>query len=381
MSKQDYYELLGVERSASPDDMKKAYRKLAMKYHPDRNPDNPEAEKKFKEVSEAYEVLKDEQKRSAYDRYGHAAFDGHGGGGGANGFSGFSGFEAGSFADAFSDLFGDFASAGGRGHARQARGSDLRHNLAMSLEEAYHGKKEVITFSTYVGCDTCDSTGSKDGVEPVTCSTCGGIGKVRTQQGFFTIERTCPTCNGIGKMIKDPCPKCNGQGRVRKNKTLSITIPAGVDEGNKMRFAGEGEVGLRGAPAGDLYVFISIVPHKFFQRDERNIHCSVPIPMTTLALGGDIEVPTIDGGRSKVIIPSGTQPDKQFRLKAKGMTDTRVPGRGDMYIHVDVEIPVNLSKEQREILSQFDETIGKKSQPKSEGFFKKVKEFWEDLKD
>lgn len=383
MSKRDYYDILGVSKSASADELKKSYRKLAMKYHPDRNPDNAEAEKKFKEVSEAYDILKDEQKRSAYDRYGHSAFDGTGGASSGGGFGGFGGFESSSFADAFSDLFGDFGSTGGRsgGSSRQMRGADLRHNLAVTLEEAFTGKKETISFTTYAGCDSCDSTGSEGGVAPSNCGTCNGIGKVRSQQGFFTIERTCPTCQGVGQSIENPCRSCSGQGRVRKNKTISLTIPPGVDEGSKMRLSGEGEVGLRGAPSGDLYVFISVIPHNFFHRDGRNIHCKVPIAMTTLALGGEIEVPTIDGGRAKVTVPSGTQSDKQFRLRGKGMTDTRRSARGDMYIHVDVEIPVNLSKEQKEILEKFDETIGNQSQPKSEGFFNKVKEFWDDLKD
>ncbi|CDL00114.1 chaperone Hsp40, co-chaperone with DnaK [Magnetospirillum gryphiswaldense MSR-1 v2] len=380
MSKRDYYEVLGAERGASADELKKAYRKLAMQYHPDRNPDNPDAADKFKELNEAYDVLKDEQKRAAYDRFGHAAFEnGMGGGRGpGGGFSDFGG--GGGFSDLFEEMFGDFMGGGRRGQAT-GRGSDLRFNMDISLEDAFAGKSTTITVPSSAPCEPCKGTGAKDGAQPTTCGTCHGHGKVRAQQGFFTIERTCPTCQGMGKVIKDPCRVCGGQGKVRKDKTLQVTIPAGVEEGTRIRLAGEGEAGTRGAPAGDLYIFLSIKPHRLFQRDGANIYCRVPIPMTTAALGGAIDVPTIEGAMTKVTIPPGTQSGNQFRLKSKGMSVLRSPARGDMFIQAMVETPVNLTDRQKELLKEF-ETAGDKDtkhNPESEGFFAKVKELWKDL--
>ncbi|MBR9972654.1 molecular chaperone DnaJ [Magnetospirillum sulfuroxidans] len=379
MSKRDYYEVLGAERGASADELKKAYRKLAMQYHPDRNPDNPDAADKFKELNEAYDVLKDEQKRAAYDRFGHAAFEnGMGGGRGQGGFSDFGG-GGGGFSDLFEEMFGDFM--GGRRGAATGRGNDLRFNMDISLEDAFAGKSTTITVPSSASCESCKGTGGKDGAQPTTCGTCHGHGKVRAQQGFFTIERTCPTCQGMGKVIKDPCRVCGGQGRVRKDKTLQVTIPAGVEEGTRIRLSGEGEAGARGAPAGDLYIFLSIKPHRIFQRDGANIYCRVPIPMTTAALGGVIDVPTIDGSMTKVTIPPGSQSGNQFRLKSKGMSVLRSPARGDMFIQAMVETPVNLTARQQELLKEFDaagDTDGKHN-PESEGFFAKVKELWKDL--
>ena len=380
MSKRDYYEVLGAERGASADELKKAYRKLAMQYHPDRNPDNPDAADKFKELNEAYDVLKDEQKRAAYDRFGHAAFEnGMGGGRGpGGGFSDFGG--GGGFSDLFEEMFGDFMGGGRRGQAT-GRGSDLRFNMDISLEDAFAGKSTTITVPSSAPCEPCKGTGAKDGAQPTTCGTCHGHGKVRAQQGFFTIERTCPTCQGMGKVIKDPCRVCGGQGKVRKDKTLQVTTPAGVEEGTRIRLAGEGEAGTRGAPAGDLYIFLSIKPHRLFQRDGANIYCRVPIPMTTAALGGAIDVPTIEGAMTKVTIPPGTQSGNQFRLKSKGMSVLRSPARGDMFIQAMVETPVNLTPRQQELLKEF-ETAGDKDtkhNPESEGFFAKVKELWKDL--
>lgn len=377
MSKRDYYEVLGVERGASADELKKAYRKLAMQYHPDRNPDNPEAADKFKELNEAYDVLKDEQKRAAYDRFGHAAFDGGMGGGGGRGGFDFGG--GGGFSDLFEEMFGDFM--GGRRGQSSGRGSDLRFNMDISLEDAFAGKTTTITVPSSAPCDSCNGTGGKDGAQPTTCGTCHGHGKVRAQQGFFTIERTCPTCQGQGRVIKDPCRVCGGQGRVRKDKTLSVTIPAGVEDGTRIRLAGEGEAGTRGAPPGDLYIFLSIKPHRLFQRDGANIYCRVPIPMTTAALGGTVDVPTIDGTMTKVTIPPGTQSGNQFRLKSKGMSVLRSPARGDMFIQAMVETPVNLTARQQELLREFEAAGDQdgKHNPESEGFFAKVKELWKDL--
>ncbi|MBC7951856.1 MAG: molecular chaperone DnaJ, partial [Rhodospirillaceae bacterium] len=303
MSKRDYYEILGCERNAGADDLKKAYRKLAMQYHPDRNPDANAADK-FKELNEAYDVLKDEQKRAAYDRFGHAAFDGGGGfGGGGGGFGGGGG--GGGFSDLFEEMFGDFMGGGGGGRRGQAsgRGADLRFNMEISLEEAFGGKSANVSVPSSAQCDACSGTGGKDGSQPVTCPGCHGAGKVRAQQGFFTIERTCPTCQGMGRVIKDPCRVCGGQGRVRKDKTLQVTIPPGVEDGTRIRLAGEGEAGMRGAPSGDLYIFLSLAAHRLFQRDGANIYCRVPIPMVTATLGGTIDVPTIEGTMTKVTIP------------------------------------------------------------------------------
>ena len=378
MAKADYYELLGAGRDASDEDLKKAYRKLAMQYHPDRNPDDKEAEQKFKEVSEAYHVLSDKEKRAAYDRFGHAAFEGPGSGPGAGGFD----FGT-SFADVFDDLFGEFMGGGRRGGRRQApRGADLRYNMEISLEDAFSGKQATIRVPGTVTCESCSGSGARAGTRPSVCGTCGGAGKVRAQQGFFTIERTCPTCQGAGQVIADPCPSCRGAGRVQKEKSLAVNIPAGVEDGTKIRLAGEGEAGARGAPPGDLYIFLSVAPHHIFLRDAMHIHCRVPIPMTTAALGGAVEVPTVGGSRARVTVPAGTQSGHQFRLRGKGMPALRGAGHGDMYIEVAVETPVNLSKRQKELLNQFDEQAGSRpTSPESEGFFTKVKELWEDLKD
>lgn len=383
MSKQDYYRTLGVEKGASQDEIKKSYRKLAMQYHPDRNPGDKEAEQKFKEATEAYEVLKDEQKRAAYDRYGHAAFQQGMGGGRAHANAGAgpgaAGFEfSGNFSDIFSDLFGDFMGGGRQqsGGGTRARGSDLRYNLEISLEDAFKGKQETIRFSTQVACETCHETGSADGSDPITCTTCRGVGKVRAQQGFFTIEKLCPSCHGMGKTISDPCKKCHGEGRTHREKTLSVNIPAGVEEGTRIRLSGEGEMGVRGGPAGDLYLFVSIKTHPFFKRDGADIHCRVPVKMTTAALGGSVEVPAIDGVRAKVSIPAGTQTGDQFRLRNKGMSIVHSKNRGSMFIHAMVETPVKLNKRQRELLEEFEKSADKNSSPESEGFFSKVKDFW-----
>ena len=377
MAKHDFYELLGIQKNATADEIKKAYRGLAMKHHPDKNPNNKEAEEKFKEISEAYEVLKDEQKRAAYDRYGHNAFESNGGGGGFGNMGG-------DFSDVFSDLFGDFMGGGrGQGGTRRStkiKGADLRYNMAIDLETAYHGKQETIQFTTAAQCDVCKGSGSKDASAPVKCTVCKGHGKVHRQQGFFTIEQACHACQGAGTMIKNPCGSCSGEGRVRKQKTLSVNIPEGVEDGMRIRLSGEGEVGLRGGEAGDLYIFISVKEHEFFTRDRNDIHCKVPIKMTTATLGGEIEVPTIDGVRAKVTLTEGTQNNDTLRLKNKGMKVMRAGGRrGDMYIHTSVEMPVKLNKRQKELLKEFETLDEKESSPKVEKFFKKVKEMWTDL--
>lgn len=381
MSKKDFYELLGVQKGASADDLKKSYRKLAMQYHPDKNPGDKAAEHKFKEISEAYDILKDDQKRAAYDRYGHQAFGaGMGGGGAGPGAAGGFDFTSG-FADIFEDLFGETSGRGRNPNATSpTRGADLRYNMEISLAEAFKGKQQTIQVTTSVECESCTGTGAEKGSKPTTCGTCNGSGKTRMQQGFFTIERTCHTCSGSGKIIKNPCKKCAGSGRVKKEKSLLVTIPAGVEEGTRIRLAGEGEVGFRGGSPGDLYIFLSIMPHPFFRREGANIHGKVPITFTTATLGGDIEVPTIDGGKVKVTVPEGTQSGHQFRLKGKGMSVLRSTSRGDMYIHVSVETPVKLTKRQRELLKEFDKEEGSHS-PQTESFFSKVKDFWEDLKE
>lgn len=372
MAKQDYYEILGVPRDADQDDLKKAYRKLAMRWHPDKNPGDDAAEQKFKDVSEAYDVLKDDQKRGAYDRYGHAAFEGGAGGGGRGG-----GFEG--FADIFEEMFGEVM---GRRGGSGGRGSDLRYNMEISLEEAFRGSEKTIRVPTHAACEACNGSGAEAGSRPITCPTCQGHGKVRAQQGFFTIERTCPNCGGAGRIIERPCKACGGAGRVRKEKTLAVSIPAGVEDGTRIRLTGEGEAGLRGSPPGDLYIFLSLAQHRFFQRDAANIHCRVPIPMTTAALGGQIEVPTLDGNFAKVSVPAGTQSGHQFRLKGKGMSVLRSNARGDLYIQAIVETPMNLTKHQQELLREFEEAGGKdKTSPESAGFFQKVKEFWTDLRE
>ncbi|MDW8315457.1 MAG: molecular chaperone DnaJ [Rhodovarius sp.] len=375
MAKRDYYDILGVSRGASEEEIKRAYRKLAMQYHPDRNPGNPEAEAKFKEINEAYDVLKDAEKRAAYDRFGHAAFEGPGPAGNGGPGPGF-----GSFDDIFADLFGHFT---GRGQ-RQAsgRGADLRHEVSISLEEAFSGTKKTLRVPTAVTCEACSGTGAEGGAASIqTCPTCKGSGKLRSQQGFFLVERTCPTCGGNGRTIKNPCRVCAGSGRVQRERTLTVTIPAGVEDGTRIRLAGEGEAGLRGAPPGDLYVDVTVRPHPIFVRDGANIIVRVPLRMTQAALGGQIEVPTIDGGRTRITIPPGTQTGDNFRLRGKGFSVLRSPARGDMYVQVTVETPRNLTPRQRELLEAFEAEArkGGKTHPESEGFFAKVKEFWDGL--
>ncbi|MEJ0010873.1 MAG: molecular chaperone DnaJ [Alphaproteobacteria bacterium] len=386
----DYYSILGVKKGASEDELKKAYRKLAMQYHPDRNPGDAASEKKFKSINEAYDVLKDPQKKAAYDRYGHDAFTGGMGQAAAGGGAGGAGFDftGGSFSDIFEDLFSEFT-GGRRGGARTAgggavgaaRGSDLRYNLEITLEDAFRGKQQTVKVTTSATCEVCNGNGAEKGTTPEECPTCHGRGTVRAQQGFFTVERTCATCQGTGKIIKAPCKNCAGTGRVRKEKSLSATIPAGVEEGTRIRLAGEGEAGFRGGPPGDLYIFLSLKPHRLFRRDGANIHCSVPLKFSTATLGGHIEVPTIDGGRVKVTIPEGTQSGHQFRLKGKGMSVLRSSARGDMYIEVAVETPVNLSKKQKDLLREFDATAAKSTSPEADTFMGRVKEFWDELKD
>ncbi len=375
MADKDFYEILGVQKSASDDEIKKSYRKLAMKYHPDRNKDDKESERKFKEVSAAYEVLKDSEKRSAYDQYGHDAFR-QGGMGGGQGF--------GDFGQGFGDIFEEFFGGGFGGSSRQRgpqRGNDLRYNMSVSLQEAFNGKKSQIRIPSYEGCDLCSATGSADKSGPSTCSTCGGHGKVRSTQGFFSIERPCPTCGGEGSSIKNPCLKCSGTGQVKKQKTISVTIPAGVDTGTRIRISGEGEPGQRGAGNGDLYIFVEVQKDKLFEREEVNIFCQIPISITAAILGGDVDVPTIEGKKARLSIPPGTQSETQFRLKGKGMSILRQKRRGDMYVEVSVEIPVNLNSKQKEILQEFEKEGGtsKKHSPKSQSFFSKLKEVWEDL--
>jgi molecular chaperone DnaJ len=376
MAKRDFYETLGVSKAADGEELKRAYRKLAMQFHPDRNASDKTAEQKFKEISEAYDVLKDDQKRAAYDRFGHAAFEG-----GSRGPGDFAGGFTGGFADIFEEMFGAMG-GGRRSQTGPSRGNDLRYNLEISLEDAFRGKQTTIRVSTFGHCDTCSGSGSEPGSRPATCRTCQGHGRVRAQQGFFTIERTCPTCQGTGTVIEKPCKSCGGQGRVRREKTLSVAIPSGVEDGTRIRLAGEGEAGLQGATAGDLYVFISVTPHAFFQRDGANIFCRVPIPITTAALGGTLEVPTVEGSRTRVTVPPGTQSGHQFRLRSKGMSVLRSAVRGDMYIQAVVETPVNLTKKQQELLREF-EAAGEQrnTSPESAGFFARMKEFFEDLRE
>jgi len=377
MAKQDYYELLGVARGASAEELKKAYRKLAMQFHPDRNPGDKKSEQRFKDACEAYEVLKDEQKRAAYDRFGHAAFEGPGGTRG----HGEAGFGAG-FADIFEEMFGDFMGGRRQGQGANLRGNDLRYNLEIGLEEAFKGKQTQVRVSTLASCEVCKGNGAEAGSRPINCPTCHGSGRVRAQQGFFTLERTCPACRGAGRVIENPCRACGGQGRVQKEKTLSVSIPAGVEDGTRIRLAGEGEAGMRGGGPGDLYIFLAVKPHRLFQREGANIHLRVPVALPVAALGGSLEVPTIDGNRTRLTIPPGTQSGHQLRLKGKGMTVLRSGARGDMFVEVSVEIPVNLSKRQQELLKEFESAgDARKTQPQSAGFFAKVKEFFGDLTD
>lgn len=383
MSKTDPYKTLGINQTASADEIKKAYRKLAMKYHPDKNPGDKSAEKKFREASEAYEILKDDQKRAAFDRYGHAAFEQGGMGGpgaGPGAASGFGGFGfSGSFSDIIDEMFGGL-NGGGREESFQQSGSDVRFNLEISLEEAFRGTTARIKFPIGMTCEKCNGLGSEGGLTPTNCSSCQGRGKTRYQQGFFTIEKSCNSCGGTGKTITDPCKGCSGQGRVRREKNLEVKIPAGVEEGTRIRVSREGEAGLRGGPPGDLYVFISIKPHKLFSRQGGDLFCRIPISMVTAALGGEIVVPCIDGGKASLKIPAGTQGGQQLRLRGKGMSVLRSTAKGDLIIEAGVETPVNLSKKQKEILAQFEETSQQEqNNPESTGFFAKVKEFWEDL--
>jgi molecular chaperone DnaJ len=378
MAKRDYYEVLGIKRVATEIEIKTAYRGLAKEFHPDRNAGDKEAERRFKEINEAYEALKDPQKRAAYDQFGHAAFEGGMGGRGP----GFGPDFASSMSDIFDDLFGEFM--GGRRGQGQARGrtgreagADVRYNLEITLAEAYAGKTAQIRVPASVKCETCQGSGAKPGTKAKTCTTCGGMGKVRASQGFFTIERTCPHCMGRGEMIEDPCADCGGSGRVQKERTLSVNIPAGVEDGTRIRLAGEGEAGLRGGTPGDLYIFLSIKAHEFFQRDGADIFCKVPISMTTAALGGQIDVPTLEGNTTRVKIPEGTESRKQFRLRGKGMPVLRAKVSGDMYIEVDVETPKNLTRKQRELLEEFERASHKETSPESAGFFSRVKEFFE----
>jgi molecular chaperone DnaJ len=370
-AKKCFYEILGVAKTASGDDLKKSYRKLAMEFHPDRNPGNKEAEHKFKVLSEAYDILRDEQKRAAYDRYGHAAFEQGQGGGGGFGFD----FGTG-FADIFDEMFGDMMGRrGGRGQG-PARGQDLRYNMEITLEEAFHGKKATITVPSSIACEKCKGSGSKDGAAPSTCPGCRGAGKIRSQQGFFTVERICPTCHGGGQVITDPCPKCAGAGRTRKEKSLDVTIPPGVEEGTRIRLAGEGEAGMHGAPAGDLYIFLAISPHRMFQRDGANLFMRMPIPMTTAVLGGELEMPVIDGSNIKVQVPKGCQNGHRFRLKGKGMSVLRSTARGDMFLEAAIEVPVNLTDKQRKLMEEFEkDSEAATYSPECTSFLSKVKEF------
>ncbi|QQA42847.1 molecular chaperone DnaJ [Pelagovum pacificum] len=381
MAKRDFYDVLGVSKGASAEELKKAYRTKAKELHPDRNADNPNAESQFKEVNEAYEALKDPDRKAAYDRYGHAAFEGGMGGPGRRPGAGGSGDFASAFSDVFDDLFGDFM--GGRGAAggrsRASRGNDLRYNLRISLEEAFNGLQKTISVPTAVPCGTCSGTGAEGGAEPQTCPTCSGMGKVRAQQGFFTVERTCPTCNGVGQTVRNPCHTCHGAGRVEKERSLSVNIPAGVETGTRIRLAGEGEAGLRGGPAGDLYIFIEVTEHELFQRDGGTLFCRVPVSLTKAALGGDIEVPTIDGGRSRVKIPEGSQTGRQMRLRGKGMPAIRGNTHGDMLIELAVETPVNLTAQQKDLLREFDR-LSAENNPQSSSFFSAVKSFWDGMK-
>lgn len=377
MSKRDYYEVLGIEKNATEAEIKKAFKRMAMKYHPDRNPDNKEAENSFKEAKEAYDVLSDAQKRAAYDQFGHAGLEGGMGGGGPGGFGGSS------FSDIFGDVFGDIfgGGGGGRGGSRVYRGADLRYNLELSLEEAVQGTTVKIRVPTMVHCDECGGSGAKKGSSPTTCTTCQGFGQVRMQQGFFSIQQTCPRCHGTGKMITDPCNSCHGEGRVEKQKTLSVKVPEGVDNGDRIRLTGEGEAGENGGPPGDLYVQINVKPHPIFQRDGADLYCEVPISFTTAALGGELDVPTLTG-KVKLKVPAESQSGKLFRVRGKGVKSVRGVQVGDMICRVVIETPVNLNEEQKELLRQFESTMeGNEShRPKHSSWLDGVKKFFEDMK-
>ncbi|MCF8177214.1 MAG: molecular chaperone DnaJ [Sulfuritalea sp.] len=370
MAKRDFYEILGVNRDASDEDIKKAYRKLAMKHHPDRNPDNPKAEEHFKEAKEAYEILSDGQKRTAYDQYGHAGVDQQAGGPGG----------AGGFADAFSDIFGDIFGGGGRGGGRSNvyRGADLRYNLEVSLEEAARGAETRIRIPTMASCEACSGSGAKKGSSPSTCPTCAGHGQVRMQQGFFSIQQTCPKCHGTGRFISDPCGSCHGAGRVKQHKTLSVKIPSGIDEGDRIRLTGEGEPGVNGGPSGDLYVQIHLKAHNVFQRDHDDLHCEMPVSFSTAALGGEIEVPTLDG-IARLKVPAETQTGKVFRLRGKGIKGVRSVSHGDLLCHVVLETPVKLTDRQKELLKEFEEISQGNAQrhsPRAQSWLDKVKDFF-----
>lgn len=373
MAKRDYYDVLGVNKSASPEDIKSAYRKLAVKYHPDKNPGDKAAEDKFKEASEAYGILSDKSKKENYDNFGHAAFEN--GGGGQGGFGGFGGSD---FSDIFEDFFGDFGGGGRRNSKRSSsnRGSDLRYDLSITLEEAYSGKKQNIQFSSSDKCGTCKGNGSKPGFSADRCTYCAGNGKVRSNQGFFTVQQTCPQCSGSGEEITNPCSDCGGNGVKQTSKKISVTIPKGVDDGTRIRLAGKGEAGSRGGANGDLYLFINIKSHELFKRSDENLFFEFPISIADAALGTTIEIPTIDGGKAKIRIPDGTQSGKQFRLKGKGMPYMRGSGTGDLYVQINTEVPISLNREQKELLEKFREIENEKSNPSIKQFFKKAKSFW-----
>ncbi len=380
MAKRDYYDVLGVAKGASADELKKAYRGKVKQLHPDQNKDNPKAEEQFKEVNEAYDILKDPEKKAAYDRFGHAAFEGGTGAsaGSGGGFRGGHADFASAFSDVFDDLFGGFTGGARQRGQRATRGSDLRYNLRIDLKEAFTGKQASINVPSSVQCDACHGTGAEGGAEPTNCPTCSGMGKVRAQQGFFTVERTCPTCHGRGQIINNPCKKCDGEGRMDKDRALNVNIPAGVETGTRIRLAGEGEAGLRGGPSGDLYIFIEVRPHEIFEREGQNLYCRIPVSMTTAAMGGELEAPLLDGGRTRVKVPAGVQSGKQLRLRGKGMPALRGAGAGDMYIELAVETPVNLTGRQKELLREF-EKLSSENSPETSDFFGKVKKFWDGI--
>ena len=371
--KADFYETLGIGRTADEKELKSAFRKLAMQFHPDRNPGDSACEQKFKEINEAYETLKDPQKRAAYDRFGHAAFEG--GMGGGNGFAGGGGF--GGFSDMFEDIFGEMMGGRRRGAGGRERGADLRYNMEISLEEAFTGKTAQIRVPSSATCTECSGSGAKPGTQPTSCALCSGSGRVRASQGFFSFERTCPQCHGRGSIIKDPCVKCSGQGRVVEERSLSVNIPSGIEDGTRIRLANEGEAGARGGGPGDLYIFLSVKPHEFFQRDGADLYCKVPISMTTAALGGSFEVATLDGTQTRVKVAEGTQNGRQYRLKGKGMPVLRQPTVGDLYIQTVVETPQNLTRRQRELLEEFERLSSQENSPQSSGFFSRMKDFFE----
>tara|TARA_B100000902_G_scaffold365892_1_gene387205 strand:+ start:8202 stop:9329 length:1128 start_codon:yes stop_codon:yes gene_type:complete len=373
MAKRDYYDVLGVNKSANPQEIKSAYRKLAVKYHPDKNPGDKTAEDKFKEASEAYGVLSDKNKKENYDNFGHTAFENNGGQG--QGFGGFGGTD---FSDIFEDFFGDFGGGGRRGSRKNAsnRGPDLRYDLSISLEEAYTGKKQNIQFSSSDKCNNCKGSGSKPGHTADRCTYCGGNGKIRSNQGFFTVQQTCPQCSGSGEEITNPCNECSGQGNKQTTKKISVTIPKGVDDGTRIRLAGKGEAGTRGGTHGDLYLFVNVKSHELFKRSDENLFFECPISIADAALGTTIEIPTINGGKAKIKIPDGTQSGKQFRLKGKGMPYMRGEGSGDLYVQINTEVPISLNKEQKELLEKFREIENEKSNPSIKKFFEKATSFW-----